>query len=264
MHEAHTRALRPGGQCALAVMVKAPRSGEVKTRLVPPLTHAEAAAFGSCLLRDTAANISRVATAGVADGLAIYTPVGTEQIFDELLPEGFGLLPQRGAHLGERLFHAVEDLLGLGYTSVCLVNSDTPTLPRSRLTAAIAALGQPGERVVIGPADDGGYYLIGLQGAHARLFEEVEWSTAHVCAQTLERAAEIGLAVELLPSWYDVDDVETLGHLCEELFSENGARLRRGGYEAHNTRGFLAGILEAEGSGRIWPDSPTTRGKRRA
>ena len=243
----------PLSPCALAIMAKAPRAGEVKTRLVPPLTHAEAAALSSCLLRDTAECVSGVAARVGADTVAVYTPAGTERVFDSLLPEGFSLLTQRGTHLGERLLHAVEDLLQLGYGSVCLINSDAPTLPRALLEAAVAALGRPGERVVIGPADDGGYYLIGLKRAHSRLFADVEWSTDRVCSQTVGRAAEIGLAVELLPAWYDVDDAETLRRLCDELLPGNGARAHRDGHQAHSTRGFLKGLIEAEGRGRIWP-----------
>lgn len=263
-YKTFARTPRRGAACALAIMAKAPREGEVKTRLVPPLTHEEAAAFGSCLLRDTATNVAGLTARGDADGLAVYTPAGTERVFEELLPEGFGLLPQRGSHLGERLLHAVEDLLGLGYGSVCLINSDTPTLPRTLLAEAVAALARPGERVVLGPADDGGYYLIGLKAAHARLFEDVDWSTERVCSQTRERAAEIGLEVELLPSWYDVDEAEPLGRLCAELFSMNGARPRRGGFEAPDTRAFLAAILKSEGRERIWPNGAVASRKGRA
>src|ERR671934_1564412 len=107
----------PRSSCALAIMAKAPRAGEVKPRLVPPLTHAEAAALSSCLVRDTAACVSDVAARVRAATVAVYTPAGTERLFDSLLPEGFSLLTQRGAHLGERLLHAVEDLLHLGYGS---------------------------------------------------------------------------------------------------------------------------------------------------
>ena len=258
--EARGRGTRAGGTCALAVMVKAPRTGEVKTRLVPPLTHGEAAALGSCLLSDTANNISEVAAVAAAEALAVYTPAGAERVFDALLPEGFGLLRQRGGDLGERLYNAAEDLFGLGYGSVCLINADAPTLPRASLEGAVASLARPGERVVVGPADDGGYYLIGLKRAHARLFERVEWSTARVRSQTVERAAEIGLEVELLPPWYDVDDAGTLARLCDELFGENGAGSRHGGYAAPATRAFLAAILESEGRVRVWPNgSPASQ-----
>jgi len=91
---------------------------------------------------------------------------------------------------------------------------------------------------VLGPSEDGGYYLIGLRTPVARLFEEIAWSTAAVAAQTRERAAEAGLPVEMLRRWYDVDDADSLGHLCAELFSP-GTHMECG-YPARHTRQYLA------------------------
>jgi uncharacterized protein len=242
--------------CALAVMIKAPRAGAVKTRLVPPLTREEAAALSTCFLRDTASNISGAASAEEAEGVAVYTPLGSERAFDRLLSPGFSLVAQRGETFGERLYHAAEDLLALGYQSLCLIDSDSPTLPRALLAGAVRALSRAGDRVVLGPSDDGGYYLIGLKRAHLRLFEDITWSTAQVLRQTIERAAEIGLEVLELPAWYDVDDAASLGRLCEELFLHEGRRVGPSslvGYEAVQTRLFLESIIKAEGRGRIWP-----------
>lgn len=245
------------GVCALAVMIKAPRAGAVKTRLVPPLDHEEAARLSVCFLRDTASNIADVASTGASEGVAVYTPVGAEAAFNGLLHEGFNLVAQRGETFGERLFHAAEDLLAVGYQSLCLIDSDSPTLPSSFLVDAVRWLAQPGDRVVLGPADDGGYYLIGLKGAHARLFEEITWSTDQVLRQTIERARELELETNLLPAWYDVDDGETLARLCDELFLPGLKDVRRdglSGYEASHTRGYLAGLIDTEGRGRIWPE----------
>src|SRR5713226_3270214 len=88
--------------CALAVMTKAPRAGQVKTRLVPPLTPAEAAQLNTCFLRDTADAIAK-ATGDIAQGIAVFTPVGAEQAYSDILPHDFDLLPQRGNGFGERL-----------------------------------------------------------------------------------------------------------------------------------------------------------------
>lgn len=242
--------------CALAMMIKAPRAGASKTRLVPPLSHTEAAALSLCFLRDTTANIADVAAQGSAEGIAVYTPVGAEASFDGLLPETFSLLAQRGESFGDRLFNAAEDLLALGYESLCLIDSDSPTLPPALLAEAVAALSRPGDRVVLGAAEDGGYYLIGLKRAHRRLFTEIEWSTASVLSQTIERAGELGLEIETLPAWYDVDDAATLEKLCEELFGligQRGARDGLDGYAAPHTRDYLAGLIEAEGRERVWP-----------
>jgi rSAM/selenodomain-associated transferase 1 len=258
--------------CALAVMIKAPRAGASKTRLVPPLTHEEAAALSVCFLRDTAANIAAACgeSSGAAEGVAVYTPVGAEAAFDELLPPSFSLLAQRGDGFGERLFNAADDLLGVGYDSLCLIDSDSPTLPLRALVAAVEELAKPGDRVVVGAADDGGYYLIGLKRAHRRLFERIEWSTARVAAQTIERAEEMSLPVALLPAWYDVDDAATLSRLCEELFGATRETMeprgveKRGalcpeapeGYAAPHTRGFLKQLIAREGRGRIWNEQP--------
>lgn len=237
--------------CALGLMAKAPIAGAVKTRLVPPLTPDEAAALNVCFLRDMATNIQSVSDTEPASGLVVYTPPGSEPAFGGVLPERFMLLAQRGASLGERLCNATDDLLKQGFHAVCLINSDSPTLPRSILTRAINALASEGDRVVLGAAEDGGYYLIGLKQAHRNLFNEIAWSTSDVLARTRQRAAEIDLPVELLPPWYDVDDAETLNRLCEELFltsSSNGA------YSAPHTRAFLETIAKREGLQRICPE----------
>jgi len=236
--------------CALGLMAKAPLAGEVKTRLVPPLTAPEAADLNVCFLRDMAANIESVSKKAAASGLVVYTPAGAESAFNGVLPEGFELLVQRGASLGERLCNATGDLLQQGYSAVCLINSDSPTLPQSLLTRAMELLMPAGDRVVLGGAEDGGYYLIGLKHAHEHLFKGIAWSTPDVLAHTRERAAEINLPVAMLPPWYDVDDAETLSRLCEDLFftgSSNGA------YAAPHTRGFLESIIKAEGLERICP-----------
>src|SRR4029077_1651033 len=100
-----------------------------------------------------------------------YSPPGSEALFEALLPEGIGLLPPRRTGLGHSLFDAAEDLLAAGYRSACLVNADSPTLPTGVLVGAAQALARQGDRLVLGPAEDGGYYLIGLKQAHRRLFE---------------------------------------------------------------------------------------------
>jgi rSAM/selenodomain-associated transferase 1 len=247
----------PRGRCALGVMIKAPRAGASKTRLVPPLTHEEAARLSVCFLRDTAANIADACagnSGGAVHAVAVYTPPGAEEEFEGLLPPCFALLAQRGDSFGERLFHASADLLRAGYESCCLIDSDSPTLPRSLLTMAVEELSRPGERLLLGAADDGGYYLIGMKRAHRRLFEEIEWSTPAVLAQTLERARELNLEVGLLPAWYDVDDAASLRRLCGELFdarADAACDAQLTPYPATHTRALLAHMLIGEGRARL-------------
>ena len=207
----------------MGIMAKVPRSGRVKTRLVPPLTHDQASALSECFLRDVAASIATAAQADHArvQGVTVYLAEGEEQDLLHGLPRNFLLLAQRGEHLGERLFHAVVDLLDAGFHSVCLVNADSPTLPSSLLREAALALQAPGDRVVLGPASDGGYYLIGLKRAHRRLFEEIPWSTPSVFAETIARVRELSLKVHRLAEWYDIDDRHSLRLLCQELFGRD-------------------------------------------
>ena len=240
--------------CALGVMAKAPLVGEVKTRLVPPLTKQEAAELNVCFIRDMAANIASVSETEAASSLVVYTPIGSESTFDGVLPEGFKLLVQRGISLGERLYNATDDLLRQGYGAVCLINSDSPTLPRWLLIRAIELLASDGDRVVLGAAEDGGYYLIGLKHAHRDLFSEIAWSTSDVLACTRQRAAGIDLPVEILPPWYDVDDADTLNRLCQDLFFSESSE---GSYPAPHTRAFLDSIIKTEGPQRICPKLST-------
>ena len=240
------------GLGALAVMTKAPQAGRVKTRLTPPLTPEEAAALNTCFLRDTAVAIAQVAARGHAKGIGVYTPVGAETAYQGILPDEFDLLPQRGDGFDERLFCATEDLLRLGFESVCLIDSDSPTVPPQAFAEAVQVMARPGDRIVLGPSDDGGYYLIGLKKVHAAVFTRIDWSTERVLEQTLSRARGAGLEIHLLPAWYDVDDRATLCRLCDELFGKNGNR--PGGHDASNTRQYLKGLIEREGRDRIWPN----------
>jgi rSAM/selenodomain-associated transferase 1 len=229
-----------GHLCALAVMAKAPRAGRVKTRLSPPLTLDQTAELNIQFLRDTTENL---ATIPGAVGLVCYTPVGDEALFDGLLPEAFALVAQRGDGFGERLLAAAEDILAIGYGAVCLIDSDSPTVPGAAYYQAVEALREPGERVVLGPSQDGGYYLIGMKRAHREPFERIRWSTGSVLAETVERCRDAGLEVVLLPTWYDVDDAATLELLnCELLNGEEPEFATIRGYSAPHTRRFLAAL----------------------
>lgn len=230
-------------KCALAVMAKAPRPGKVKTRLSPPLTSEQAAALNICFLRDTTQNIAEVAAEDGARGLVCYTPVGDEVLFDGLLPEGFALIGQRGDGFGERLLAAVEDILACGYSAVCLIDSDSPTLPASALRQAVDALNRPGDRIVLGGAHDGGYYLIGVKAAHHEPFANIHWSTETVYAETVAAIEGAGIELVELPMWYDVDDGETLKLLRKELLEGVLPLFAiEPGYAASHSRAFLRAL----------------------
>lgn len=227
-------------KCALAVMAKAPRPGKVKTRLSPPLTLEESAALNVCFLRDTAQNLADVAKNVEADGLVCYTPVGDEALFDGILPESFRLIAQRGDGFGERLLAAAEDILACGYGAVCLIDSDSPTVPAAAFEEAVTELARDGDRVVLGASEDGGYYLIGLKAAHPAPFTDISWSTGTVYVETMAALDVAGIDVVELPTWYDVDDGATLDVLKKELLYDTPPEFAKlAGYPAQSSREFL-------------------------
>ncbi|HEX8186612.1 MAG TPA: TIGR04282 family arsenosugar biosynthesis glycosyltransferase [Blastocatellia bacterium] len=199
---------------AIAVTAKAPLPGHVKTRLCGVLSVDDAAQLYRCFLKDSLALVEAIAGIEV---LLSYTPVGFESHFDGIISSSHRLLAQRGDDLGDKLIHAFEDLFDEGFESAALMNADSPTLPRRYIAQALDELRRPGDRVVLGPAEDGGYYLVGLKRLHRRLFEQITWSSERVLAETLERAREIGLEVSLLPRWYDVDSAAEFERLKQEM-----------------------------------------------
>jgi rSAM/selenodomain-associated transferase 1 len=213
------------GGCAIAVMAKAPRSGAVKTRLAPPLAPEAASALSAGFLRDITENIALAAGGMLIHPYVAYAPARSAGYFDGMLAEGTRLILADGAGVaapgvhgfGRCLLHAIQALFGAGHDAVCLLNADSPTLPTALLSQAAAALGEDGDRIVLGPAQDGGYYLIGMKAPQPHLFADVAWSTSDVADQTRARVRALGLELVELDPWYDVDDVPALHRLCREL-----------------------------------------------
>jgi rSAM/selenodomain-associated transferase 1 len=222
---------------AIAIVCKTPAPGKSKTRLSPPLHADECAAISACFIRDLADTIEQVAARGDAIGCALYTPIGSEASLKRLLPSGFSITPQVEGDFGERLLHGAIDLLKT-HDGAILVNSDSPTLPASILRAAVDALKQ-GDNVVLSPALDGGYTLIGLSRVHRQLFEDIPWSTSTVHQLTLERAASIQLPVVNVAGWYDVDDAASLQILEHEFAGQRPPFANSDGAAALATRDFL-------------------------
>ena len=203
--------------CAIAVMAKASIPGSTKTRLVPPLSFDEAAALNTAFLQDAADNLLAAAERVSVAGYMAYAPAGSLEFFRRTMPNGIGFMESVAPDFGQCLFQSLSSLLAAGHGAACLLNSDSPTLPVDYLVMAATALREPGDRVVIGPSTDGGYYLIGVKRPHRRLFEDVDWSTERVFEQTLQRAVELDLRSVVLPTWYDVDDANALRILAGEL-----------------------------------------------
>ena len=166
------------GICGIAVMAKAPQPGLAKTRLCPPLRPAEAAELSAAFLRDITENITLAARSAPIHGCIAYAPAGAAGSFAEHVAEGTSLVLADGSPpmppdvqgFGRCLLHAAQAMFATGFGPVCLVNSDSPTLPTAWLIRAAHALLVSGDRIVLGPADDGGYYLLGMRHPHPRLF----------------------------------------------------------------------------------------------
>jgi hypothetical protein len=197
---------------ALLVIAKRPTPGQTKTRLSPPLAPEQAAQLYECFLKDTLDIVRRVPR---VTRLINYAPLDEAAYFERLAPD-FGRVPQIGASLGQRLDNALAYCLTEGgFRRAVIMDSDSPTLPSEYLSRAFDELDEAD--VVLGPCDDGGYYLIGLKQPQPRLTLDVPMSTPQVLRDTLALAAELNLHVALLPTWYDVDTIQELQRLQLEL-----------------------------------------------
>jgi len=215
----------------LVVFAKRPGPGEVKTRLCPPLAPGQAAALAAAFLRDTVLIGEHLAD---WERVLAYAPWGARRAMAELAP-GWRLLVQRGVDLGARLEGAVGGVSPRGADRVVVIGSDSPQLPPERLQEAAAVL--EGADVVLGPTEDGGYYLIGLRRWQRGMFAGVRWSTEHALADTLARAKRLGLRCKLLEPSYDVDDIDGLRRLARDLATLPPVR-------APNTRAVIAALQE--------------------
>jgi rSAM/selenodomain-associated transferase 1 len=215
---------------AIIVMAKAPRAGEAKTRLAPPLTREEAASLAACLFADTVSM-----ALGVGARLVVaYAPAdGRQSLEGALRPalteeslNGVLWLEQRGGGLGERLGGVAERAFARGFGPLLFVGADSPTLPPAFLASALEELRRGRADVALGGAEDGGYYAVGVRAPAPGLFDAVEWSTPRAYAQTARNAARPGLRLLELPGWYDVDTPADLARLRAELSADEGARRR--------------------------------------
>ena len=200
----------------LLLFTKPAREGRVKTRLIGDLTAAEAAALHAAFLEDL---IDRLR--GGDFDLQVAWALDEQ---DEIPPGPVPGVRQQGDDLGERLYRALSDGARDG-SSVMALGSDHPTLPLALVHEAFERL-EKGAGVVLGPAEDGGYYLIALQsyaadpGLFREIFRDIAWSTDRVLRETLERCRSLGLAVELLPPASDVDTPEDLRRLAAHLAAD--------------------------------------------
>jgi hypothetical protein len=215
--------MKPIMDNALLVVAKQPFPGQTKTRLSPPLSSQQAAVLYECFLRDTLELMRCIP--GVHNTI-VYLPRSAEDYFRALAPD-MNLMLQKGENLGERLDNLLTESLSNGALKAVVMDSDSPTLPADYILHAFRSLDDAD--VVLGPTEDGGYYLIGMKKPHPRLMREIQMSTPQVLQDTLILAEKCGVKVSLLPSWYDVDTVEELLKIKVELLSQptNPARHTR-------------------------------------
>lgn len=211
---------------ALIVFAKAPEPGRVKTRLCPPLTPAEAAALYDAFLRDALDRYAALATGPGGPAVRLYLDAPDRAPAD-LAPPAASVHRQRGRGLGERMLRAFVETFAAGHPAAVVVGTDHPTLPLAYLALAFEALADP-LTAVLGPSDDGGYYLLGLNEVVSDLFD-MAYSHPDVFEDTLERAMEADLTPVVLPAHYDVDDGPALRRLLSEWHggADVGARTAR-------------------------------------
>ncbi|MDQ3009934.1 MAG: TIGR04282 family arsenosugar biosynthesis glycosyltransferase [Acidobacteriota bacterium] len=223
---------------ALVLMAKAPIEGQVKTRLIGALTAADAKQLYVAFLSDTFALMEAIMEE--RDDLSLilcYTPEGTEEAFEEVEREGCLMIAQRGDDLGERLINCFADVFARSYDVVIAIGGDSPTLPEGMIHEAFDSLENDDEVVVV-PAEDEGYCLIGMRKLHQPIFQDIPWGTSGVMAATEAQAKKVGLSLIVGPTWYDVDTPEELERLKEELKTDKEA--------ASFTRRFLKTIQYRE------------------
>jgi rSAM/selenodomain-associated transferase 1 len=210
--------LLPSG-AALILFAKAPVPGQVKTRLCPPLTPDEAAGLHGSFVLDA---LERSRAVRGLDRFLACAP-SADHVFFKIMEErqGVRLMSQEGGDLGARMTHALKAALALGYRHVVMAGTDLPTLSPAFYTQALDLLAR--HDVVLGPALDGGYYLVGLNQDLSELFAGIPWSTDQVLARTKTKADSLGLKTGLLPACRDVDTIEDL----LALIAEDGANLSK-------------------------------------
>jgi uncharacterized protein len=209
-----------GKRCrdALVIVAKYPAPGRVKTRLGATIGYEQAALLYGAFLQDLAERFSQTA---LVDGYdLLWACIDDAATMAPILGTDARIITQRGDDFAERLYHICCDVAALGYTRTAILGSDSPQVPSAAIVEAFASLRDANADVVLGPADDGGYYLVGLwnQPAPPDLFTGITMSTPLVFTQTLGRACSLGLAVRVAPTTFDVDceaDMLRLAHALD-------------------------------------------------
>ena len=217
---------------ALVVMLKVPIAGQVKTRLAAKIGKEDATKLYRCFIHDTFSGISLLKN---IDIIAAYAPQNLISRVKRLVPLGVVVIPQKGRDLGERIQNVFSHLFSIGYKKIAIIGADSPDLPTEYIEKSFLLL-KGKTRLVIGPAEDGGYYLIAMSnpfapplrkggkgGFASEIFKDIPWGTGTVFKETIEKAKRAGLKSAVLPQWYDVDEINTLKKLRDNIRSVSPA-----------------------------------------
>lgn len=195
---------------AIILFTRTPVAAEVKTRLSPCLSPSERANLQAAFIKD-------IVNVVLASGFKLYVyhaPAKDITPLEECLPQGLPLTPQTGACMGERMFYAFSEVLK-AHGKCILIGSDIPRLKTEFIAAAFAKLSN--HDMVIGPSDDGGYYLLGLKRAEMALFSLEHYGTGNVLNLTLAAAESLGLEVAEIETCSDVDVEDDLRKLADDI-----------------------------------------------
>ena len=221
----------------VVVFAKAPRPGEVKTRMCPPLSHAEAAEFYACMLADVLETTARAARPlGLEPILAVHPPERCAELARDV-PPPFRVVAQRGPDLAGRMAWAVREAAAGGARRLLLRGSDSPTLDGAALAQALFDL--DAFDVVLRPDRDGGYNLVGLRRPAPEIFDH-PMSTARALEETLARARSLGLATRIAEPGFDLDTPADLLWLARDR--DRAAQLCVRTVEWADRRGLWNGV----------------------
>jgi len=203
---------------ALLIFLKNPELGKVKTRLRPELSDEECVEVYKAMVNDLLKNIS---TKKQYDVFFFYTPVNSKGDLQKWLGHGFNFVPQSYGDLGMRMSTALNWAFENNYRKAVLIGTDCPTIEQTLILNAFKSL--ENSDVVLGPSEDGGYYLVGTKVPQPQIFKNIHWSSEVVFSETIARIKENGLTLSKLEKRSDIDtysDVLNLFHLLKT--SQNG------------------------------------------
>jgi rSAM/selenodomain-associated transferase 1 len=206
----------------LGIFAKQPLAGQAKTRLAQATSPDWAQRVAQALLEDSLDRFSGIQ----ASRAIVYAPATGTTFFSQLAQGRYDLIPQCDGDLGQRLHHFFAGARRHGYSRIIAVGADSPTVPIDYVEHAFAAL--DANNVVIGPAHDGGYYLIGGGLQDLAMFDDIPWSSARVLEVTIERLHKASVRLALLPPWYDVDTAADWAMLCADVRAKRLAGLDPG------------------------------------